>query len=453
MSALSREELIMACAKLYDMSQENYMLPPLTRGAAEESETSFTYQCLSKEICLKFTVVFDDDYVQRHKFPLSKLPLQFRAQVCDRELKDIPVKLDEKEKSVLIYAFLLGVKAPIVLEEEDGQSEYTLSIQLSPTFFVRWRQRIDIDPNATAADICRQVGLSLYEKSKDFFLGPADGVAVWSVRAAQELLGAPKPSSEALWSCVEPSLLSSLAEGASGAKALPPGGERPSAVMRIAEPTPLAAPAWASQPSRSGRERRMRYTVIAALLLAGTIGSLHGAALHGAFDAPQRMAREEAPAMRSPQDAPPVAVSDAAAQDASREPEPMMGPLAEAPIEEPAPVAATTTPPPITVAATEPPPPTAAAAVTEPPVPPTSVATLTEPASTTKQASCKPQKQASAVKTPTKAAGTAPGQEKKAHQKAKGPDNPLVLMGQAIHHFATHVAKGLQSIPRRFSAL
>lgn len=452
MSALNRDELIMACAKLYDASQENYMLPPLTRGAADESETSFTYQCLSKDICLKFSVVFDDDYVQRHKFPLAKLPLKFKAQICDRELKDLPIKVDEKEKSALIYAFLLGVRAPIALEEEEGQSGFTLSIQLSPTFFVRWRESFDIDANATADDICRKVGLSLYEKSKDFFLSEADGVAVWSVRAAQELLGVPKPSGEGLWSCVAPpSLFSRPAEGPAGPRALPPSAHRPAAVTRAAERLPLAAPAGAPPPSRTGRERQARYILIATLLLAGTIGSLNGAAaLRAAFKAPPPMAKDEAPATLSPQDAPAAAASEAAAQEASVEPEPVMAPLEEAPVEEPAPAAAETVVPAVGVAALTTPPPTG------------DVAALTEPAMSLPvkppKTKCKTPKQAglakvSGAETPMKTAAPGPRQAKSAHRNSKRPDNPLVIMGQAIHRFATHVAKGLQSIPHRFSAL
>jgi hypothetical protein len=450
MSALSREELVIACAKLYDMSQENYMLPPLTRGAAEAAETSFTYHCLAKEICLKFTVVFDDEHVQRHKFPLLKLPVQFRAQVCDRELKDLPIKLADREKSALIYAFLLGVKAPIVLEEEDAQSGYTLSIQLSPTFSARWRQAIDLEADATADDICRQVGLSLYEKSRDCFTSQADGVAIWSVRAAQELLGAPKPSAEALWSCVAPlSLLAPPRKDANLTKPPARSGHEQRSVARILEKAPLPA-LVAAKPWRPGQSPRGFYALIAALLLAGTLGSLRGAGLRAAIDAPgPRFTTEAAPMAGAPQSAAALAPPDDATQNAWGEPEPVMAPLTDARIEEPAALSV--------------PPPRAAndADIVTPSSPPAGLAAIEEPASTPPprppQANSKPPKQASALKsanTPASPkAARVPGQEKTAYRKTDQPDNPLVLMGNAIHHLATHVAKGLQSIPRRLSTL
>jgi hypothetical protein len=447
MSALSREELVTACAKLYDMSRDNFILPPLTRGAAENTETSLTYLCLSDDIRLKFSVIFDHDYAQLHNFPLPKLPLKFKLQICDRDLNDLPIKLDETERRALIYAFLLGVKAPIGLEEEEG-AEYTLSLQLSSTFSVRWRQALEIGANATADDICREVGSSLYERSQDFFMSRADGVAIWSVRAAQELLGAAQPSAEALFrSCVDPASLSPSSAADSQARA------------RSAEGSGALVCAGAALPemiTRAGslalrRERRMGYTLVAAMLLAGTIGSLQGAGLP--TDALPGATNAQGPVVAPPpQNAALSPTANPAAQETIEEPEPVMMPMTGFAVEE-KPPRATSSAPLATDAASLVDAPAAmdvAAAATSqfagvvPSMEPTPIPPVRRP-----QPIRKPPKSEGVAKAAAQPPAETENPVKTIRPNAKRSDNPLVLVGQAIGHLATHIAKGLQSIPDR----
>jgi len=200
MSALSREEHTEACRALFSLAGENLILPPLIRDAGDALATSgYTYYCAAGQRCVRVDVEFDQAYVNENKFPLQRLPLQISCFLCDQDYQILPAQFDESERFALIGSFFLGAQAPIAVEVNEAERNFKLSVQLSPTFFAEWREPIQDGETTTAESLCRRVGLCLYEKSREFFGSRETGVAVWSLRAAQELLGAPKLTPDALW--------------------------------------------------------------------------------------------------------------------------------------------------------------------------------------------------------------------------------------------------------------
>jgi hypothetical protein len=166
------------------------------------ASASQVYYIQTKTNRVKFVVEFDKTYVSESEFPLTKIPLLFKSGICSQSSEDLEVKLADAEHAALIRAFLLGVKAPIVVEKSALATRYKVIIQLSSTFFVDCGELIDEGIDLTSDVICDHVGMSLYDKSKDFFQSPGEGLAVWSARAAQELFGTPKPSAETYWPIV-----------------------------------------------------------------------------------------------------------------------------------------------------------------------------------------------------------------------------------------------------------
>jgi hypothetical protein len=203
MSTLGQTEIFEACRALYKMAGEDFMLRPLIRHVEIiPASSSQVYYIQTKTNRVKFVVDFDKTYVDESTFPLMKLPLLFKASICGQSTGTLEVELDDTERTALIRAFLLGVKAPIVVEKSARAERYKVLLQLSSTFFVDCGELIDDDGDLTSDVICDRVGMTLYDKSKDFFQSPREGLAVWSARAAQELFGTPKPSAEAFWPIV-----------------------------------------------------------------------------------------------------------------------------------------------------------------------------------------------------------------------------------------------------------
>jgi hypothetical protein len=200
MSVLAREALFTACRNIYDMAGENYVLPPLIRDARRlESQSSYTYNFLIEEGDLYFNVELDEACADRNAFPLSKLPLRFHIELHDASWPDRLIELDKSEKNELVRAFLLGVKAPIAVEKDGRGQCYKISIQLSSTYFVSCGEFVDKGADYTSQEICHSVAHEMYKSSKEFFGGLEEGLAVWSVRAAQDLFDEPKPSPEIFW--------------------------------------------------------------------------------------------------------------------------------------------------------------------------------------------------------------------------------------------------------------
>ena len=414
MSALTREELIEACAALYAAANDNFMLPPLIHGAGDAQAASrSSYRCLGGDIRIEFVVAFDAEQVRQSGFPLEKLPVRFKAQLSDREGRDLPIPLGETEMAALTYAFLLGVKAPISLELDDDAPEGKCSIQLAPTFFVEWRQPFETGEQITSEQICRSVGRSLCGKSREFFITESDGVSIWSLRAAQELLGEPKPSADELWTRFSPTLL------------LPGAAQAVSAtIARIEPPAPAAlAPMGAL---RRPEARKLRYAAAAALALMSAFGaSRFFAAPH---DGPGPRIETSLLTPAPPRD------------EEGREPvfEPMIVASVEAPFDQqaepPAPLSAARE------SAIEP------AAVAEAAAE-TSIAPLIV-APGPKAAPMPPRKPIAVSKLAAAVANASavPPAQSGSRNVARQPSSPLDLVGRALSRFTTDFAKGFHRL-------
>jgi hypothetical protein len=200
MSVLAGEALLTACRNIYDMAGENYVLPPLIRDARRlETQSRHTYNFLLEKGDLYFNVELDEACADRNASPFSKLPLRFHIELRDTNWPNRPIELDQSEKNELVRAFLLGVKAPIAVEMNALTRSYKISIQLSSTYFVSCGEFVDQGVDCTSKEICHSVAQVIYKSSKEFFGTLEEGLAVWSMRAAQDLFGELKPSPEIFW--------------------------------------------------------------------------------------------------------------------------------------------------------------------------------------------------------------------------------------------------------------
>ena len=202
---LGEAEVFEVCRALYDASAEDFILPPLLRSAERLSRVSGrTYVVEEKFKRIRFCIEFDRDFVETSKFPLAKIPITFSGRVFYLEIGGLERELYDNELYAFISAFILGAKAPIIVEKYSVFPYYKITLQLSSTFFVECGEMLDQGADLRADMVCDRVSMSLYNKSKHFFQNSHQGLAVWSARAAQELFGAPRPSAEALWPIAEP---------------------------------------------------------------------------------------------------------------------------------------------------------------------------------------------------------------------------------------------------------
>ena len=197
---LGESEVFDACRALYEASAENFILPPLLRDVEKLSSglgRAYVLPAMTKRI--RFCIEFDRAFAEASMLPLPKIPLLFSGGVLYLNTGESERELCGDDLFSLISAFLLGVKAPIAIEKDSVFPYYKILLQLSSTYFVECGELLDQGADLTADVICHFVSLSLYNKSKDFFRSSQEGLAIWSARAAQELFGVPRPSSEVLW--------------------------------------------------------------------------------------------------------------------------------------------------------------------------------------------------------------------------------------------------------------
>lgn len=197
MPTLERADLLEACREIYRMAGDDFMLPPLIRTAKSEAGSGHTFYSLTDTHCVRFIVEFDKAFVDEKKFPLSRLPLRFKAELCDIDFEEPPVPLEKHELRELVRAFFLGAKAPILAEKSPLAPQFKLRVQLSSAFFVECGELANDSGDPTLESICRLVGGRLYDRSKDFLT--ASAANPWEIRAAQELFGEPKPDAEFFW--------------------------------------------------------------------------------------------------------------------------------------------------------------------------------------------------------------------------------------------------------------
>ncbi len=411
MPALEKKRLLEACRALGEVVGGQPMLPPLIREAGEGDGSGGTVHYPSAgDARIRFETRFDKAYVNRHEFPLKRLPLLIDCELCDGERRPQANALDEEEKFALLCAYFLAAQTPIGVDPIEDSGEYRLSLRLSPTFVVEWREAFDPAALESCETLCRRVAASLWDKSREFFVSERIGVAVWSLRAAEELLGAPRLSPRAVGEFVAASLAErrQAPEERAETPVPPPAQTRaealalmispsrePAAIEAAAAPTPLSvaeaavpAPAVDRKVALEGKAWRGAVTgVFAALIPLTLMVSV------GAFMTVYRKGEVEAPRVEATDatGAPPPA----AAASSAKEP----------------------------VAAAEPTPPAAAEQN------PAQNAAATAPAT----AAPKPFARRTA----------------RASAKPRHARNPFAQARRAVGRFATDVWDGLSSIPRR----
>ncbi len=425
MPALGQKSLLEACRALGEGVAGQPVLPPLIREAGEvEGSGGAVHYAAIGDGWLRFEARFDKAYVNRHEFPLKRLPLLIDCALCDGERRPLATALDEEEKFALICAFFLAAQTPIGVEPIENTGDYRLSLRLSPTFVVEWREPFESDALESCETLCRRVASSLWDKSREFFASERLGMAVWSLRAAQELLGAPKLAPKAL----EDFISLSLADGReprSETLVAPLPQTRAEAMALMLSPRPEPAPieASASAPLVASEGAGPALATDQKVALGGRAWRGAAAGLFaavipltlmvsvGAFMSFYRKAEAEAPRVE--------------ARDAQ-------GPAL------PAAVAATPT---AAVAAT-----TAKDAVAsiEPPHVDNAspVVSQSQPES---EAAAKPT--AAAPTPPSKPAARRPGH---GTAKSRHSRDPFAAVGRAVNRFTSDVWSGLSSIPKHF---
>jgi len=409
MPALEQKRLLEACRALGEVVGGQPMLPPLIREAGEGEGSGGTVRySAAGDACIRFETRFDKAYVNRHEFPLKRLPLLIDCALCDSDRRPQEEALDEQEKFALLCAFFLAAQTPIGVEPIEDSGEYRLSLRLSPTFVVEWREAFDPAALESCETLCRRVAASLWDKSREFFVSERIGVAVWSLRAAEELLGAPRLSPRAVGEFIAASLaerreerggalappaVQSRAEALAMMLSSPPAAVEPAATT-LAPPTEPEAehlvPAAGWTLALEGRAWRNVMTgVLAAVIPLTLMVSV------GAFMSVYRKGDVERPRV-------------------------------EATLEQ-----AATTP-----AAAAAPGPKDAVASIEP-----AQAEIAHPV-----ADQKPSQDPAAAKP---AAASKPVARRAAHAKSRRAKNPFAQVGRAVGKFATDVWDGISSIPKR----
>jgi hypothetical protein len=195
MSALDKETLAAACRAIYDIAGDGYVLPPLTRQADEgHGSPSQTYHWRAGHHALAMSVMLDESGADQNISAVGRMPLRIVFDLWDARLG--AVALVESDRYTLLRAFFLGAKAPISVDRGNDDC-YRISIQLSSTYFAFCG--VLPDGNYTPEMICRTVGRHLYRNTAEFFSDQTTGIAIWTARAMQDLLGEPRPSAELFW--------------------------------------------------------------------------------------------------------------------------------------------------------------------------------------------------------------------------------------------------------------
>ena len=410
MPALEQKRLLEACRALGEVVGGQPMLPPLIREAGEgEGGGGTIHYSAAGDACIRFETRFDRAYVNRHEFPLKRLPLLIDLALCDSERHPQAAPLDEQEKFALLCAFFLAAQTPIGVEPIEDSGEYRLSLRLSPTFVVEWREAFDPAALESCETLCRRVAASLWDKSREFFVSERIGVAVWSLRAAEELLGAPRLSPRAVGEFVAASLAERREERGE-ALAPPPVQSRAEALAMMLSPSGELAAIEPAAPLTPTHEPEAASPVPAADRSLALGGRAWRGAMTGVLAAVVPLT---------------LMVSVGAVMSLYRK-----GDAGTPRVETAAAQAATTS------AAVPAPGPKDAVASIEP-----AQAEIPHPV-----AEQKPSQDAAAAKP---VAAPKPVARRAAHAKPRHGRNPFAQVGRAVGRFATDVWDGISSIPKR----
>ena len=186
-------------------------------------------------------MTLDSDYADRNVLTApARLPLRFHSEMHDAT--GAGVELAARDQYELVRAFLLGAKLPLSVDLIDDGPRQRLSLQLASRYSFDCGELIDPSTQPVCKDICVIVSEAIFVRSHHFFADPQNGLAVWHLRAAQELFGDPRPAPETFWPIAE--------------------GEAAAQNPFIVPPAPQAARA---------KPRTRRYA-IAASVLVGLLG-------------------------------------------------------------------------------------------------------------------------------------------------------------------------------------
>jgi hypothetical protein len=431
MSTLDRRGLLEACREIYLIAADDFMLPPLLRDVTDfQTRARRTYYVpTSDDKCVSFSVELDTPWLDENGFPLTRLPLIFNCGICDIEPeRRATLPLDDAERRALVRAFFLGVKMPVNAELIAQTTRIQFSAQLSASFFVDCGELGKDDCALEPEAICSRVSAALYEKSREFFDNPQEGLAVWGMRARQELLGDQPPAPEDLW----PDVIETDAPR----EIVPAADMTPVETTQDIEPVrvPLAAVAPPVAPmSRVAPPPTIRETAIHWRLapLAAALVTLF------AFAATER-ASFSPPAARGPETR-----TITSALIPERAPN-LPAALAPAPRPEPPPAAAQAAPParppkpdcdlPLFAAGPAQPLALQAARATPVPVP-------QKPATVVAKADARPH------------AAPAPASKGKVTRRPRSEPNPIVQVGQAASRLLSGVFTNLRKLPTHLSAI
>ena len=96
MAALEQKRLLEACRALGEAVGGQPILPPLIREAGEgEGSGGTIHFSPAGDDCIRLETRFDKDYVNRHEFPLRRLPLVIDCALCDSERRPQEKALEE----------------------------------------------------------------------------------------------------------------------------------------------------------------------------------------------------------------------------------------------------------------------------------------------------------------------------------------------------------------------
>lgn len=193
MALIDQDALSTACRALYRQAGADFILPDLLR-AADGAPQDRELRMATAEGVVVFAVGLDRALANRNLHASGPLPLTISIKL---EREGAQERLCRRQRDELVRAFFLGARMPLTLEPVDAGRRFRLSIQLAPRYACGCGE-IEAATDSRE-DLGASLGDALYQRTAHFFADANNGLAVWSIRAAQELFGDPRPAPEAFW--------------------------------------------------------------------------------------------------------------------------------------------------------------------------------------------------------------------------------------------------------------
>jgi len=193
MALIDQDALSTACRALYRQAGADFILPDLLR-AADGAPQDRELRMATAEGVVVFAVGLDRALANRNLHASGPLPLTISIKL---EREGAQERLCRRQRDELVRAFFLGAMMPLTLEPVEAGRRFRLSIQLAPRYSCGCGE-IEAATDSRE-DLGASLGDALYQRTAHFFADANNGLAVWSIRAAQELFGDPRPAPEAFW--------------------------------------------------------------------------------------------------------------------------------------------------------------------------------------------------------------------------------------------------------------